>query len=199
MTHDATNSVFTIPQMPDRSNVGKYTFTIRGEINVPNDHTMTASTIISHDEVVIVKILPCPVDAYTASTASGSMIYKIGELAMTRQYSFDESPFACDYVETLTVTNLPAFMTHDEGLGEFTILETNDYSLVGLYTVTVLSEIQVPSNAEQTVFTTKFDTFEITIEVQCSITSFTDTVRVQTLNYILGDPTKTYDANTYAF
>ena len=68
------------------------------------------------------------------------MIYKIGAPMMTMQYSFDESPFVCDYEETLTVTNLPSFMTHDERLGEFNI-QTSDRKLVGEYTVTVRSEI----------------------------------------------------------
>lgn len=60
-------------------------------------------------------------------------------------YSFGEDPI-CDYPETVTVTNLPAFATHNSGTADFTIDYVDDLSLVGEYIVTIRSEICVPDD-----------------------------------------------------
>ena len=124
------------------------------------------------------------------------MIYKIGEPDLTNSYAFDDSP-VCNYPETVTVTNLPAFVIHNEAASTFTVPSTLDINRVGQYTVTVKSEINVPDDASQTSFSTFSDQFEITIEIQCIINTYLDTVKVQTINYTLGNPTMT--DGTYAF
>ena len=49
------------------------------------------------------------------------MEYEIGASGITDgYYVFTESP-ACGYTNTMIITNLPSFMTHDEGSSEFTI------------------------------------------------------------------------------
>ena len=101
---------------------------------------------------------------YTATTAITSMIYKIGEPDLTNSYAFNESP-VCNYPETVTVTNLPAFVVHNEAASTFMVPFTLDINRVNQYIVTVRSEINVPDNASQTSFTTFFDQFEITIEI----------------------------------
>ena len=53
-----------------------------------------------------------------------------------------------------SVTNLPAFVTHNEGTSDFTIAKNSDSDLIGEYTVTVHSEIRVPNDYTQTSFTT---------------------------------------------
>ena len=85
-------------------------------------------------------IEPCKVLTYDGSTTIGTMIYSIGDLDMSTQYFFDESP-VCNYLETVIVIDLPAFMIHNEGSSQITIPQTNDNSFVGIYTVTVRSEI----------------------------------------------------------
>ena len=124
------------------------------------------------------------------------MIYKIGEPDLTNSYAYDESP-VCNYPETVTVTNLPAFVIHNEAASTFTVPSTLDINRVGQYTVTVKSEIYVPDDASQTSFSTFSDQFEITIEIQCIINTYLDTIKVQTINYTLGNPTMT--DGTYAF
>ena len=60
-------------------------------------------------------------------------------------YIFDEDP-VCNYPEIVTVTNLPSFAKHNEATSDFTIPQNNDLDLIGEYTVTLRSEIQVPDD-----------------------------------------------------
>ena len=53
-------------------------------------------------------------------------------------YEFDEDP-VCNYPETVTLTNLPNFVIHNEESSDFTIPQTGDLSLLGQYTVTIRS------------------------------------------------------------
>ena len=65
------------------------------------------------------------------------MSYSIGSPSMTSsQYVFDEDK-PCGYEETVTVTGMPNFMTHNEDTSDFTIASNPDLSLIGSYTVTV--------------------------------------------------------------
>lgn len=68
--------------------------------------------------------------------------YNVGapELANIGHYTFDENS-NCNYPETVTLTNLPGFITHNEDTADFTIPSTSDLSLLGSYTVTIRSEI----------------------------------------------------------
>ena len=99
---------------------------------------MTTTTTISAEQIVTVIIEPCTVTSYTATTSITSMIYKIGEPDLTSFYAFDESP-VCNYPEIVTVTNLPAFIVHNEAASSITIPSSLDLNRVGQYTVTVKS------------------------------------------------------------
>ena len=111
--------------------IGNYTFTVRSEIIVPNDYTMTTSSVMFKEEIVNVYVNPCSVNTYTATTNVTSITYNVGAPSLTDgHYVFEQSPF-CNYPEIVTVTNLPAFATHNKDSADFTILETTDLNLIG--------------------------------------------------------------------
>ena len=86
----------------------------------------------------------CLVTTYTETTKITEIFYNIGSPTKTDGiYAFDESP-VCNYAETVTLTNLPAFVTHNEASSDFTIPQTLDLSLIGEYFVTINSKICVP-------------------------------------------------------
>ena len=88
-------------------------------------------------------------------------------------YIFDEDP-VCKYPETVTVTNLPAFATHNEPSSDFTIPQNNDLDLIGEYTVTLRSEIQVPDDYTQSTYTIKFVEYDFVIQVEeCLVDNYT--------------------------
>ena len=53
----------------------------------------------------------------------------------------------------MTILDLPAFVTHNDASSDFTVLKSSDDSLVGEYTVTVRSEVQVPDDYTKSTFT----------------------------------------------
>ena len=57
---------------------------------------------------------PCIVDTYLATLEAANIIYNIGapELLNVSPYVFDEDPI-CNYPETVTLTDLPSFVTHN--------------------------------------------------------------------------------------
>jgi hypothetical protein len=58
-------------------------------------------------------IEPCSVTTYIDTTTLTAVYYNIGAPDLTTGlYVFDEDPF-CDYPETVTVTGMPPFMTHN--------------------------------------------------------------------------------------
>ena len=50
-----------------------------------------------------------------------------------------------------------------------------------------------------TTFTTISNEFDFKVIIECAINTFTDTVRVPTLIYVLGDPTMAYSSDKYAY
>ena len=59
------------------------------------------------------------------------IVYNIGDPTLQAGfYTFDEDP-VCNYPETVTLTNLPAFVTHNELTSDFTITRILDFSLLG--------------------------------------------------------------------
>ena len=56
------------------------------------------------------------------------------------KYIFTEDP-VCQYPETVTLTNLPSFVEHNESTSDFSIPHNADLSLIGSYVVTIKSEI----------------------------------------------------------
>ena len=72
-----------------------------------------------HDFIVYME--PCLITSYDATTKVTVIVYNVNQATLTDgKYVFDETPF-CGYQETVIVTNLPAFATHDEGTSDFTI------------------------------------------------------------------------------
>ena len=132
---------FTVPQTNELVLIGSYVVTIRSEICVPDDYTKSSCTPMIAEHEFTVFMEPCIVTTYEASTQITVIVYNVNQATLTDgSYVFDESP-VCNYPETVTVTNLPAFATHNELTSDFTIPQTNDLSLIGEYTVTLRSEI----------------------------------------------------------
>ena len=71
----------------------------------------------------------------------------------------------CGYDEVVTVTGLPAFVTHDTINNFFTVNTPTDSAFVGQYPIEVKSEIQVPDSAEKLTFTTFTQTHTFTVFV----------------------------------
>ena len=97
------------------------------------------------------------VDTYSISQEVGDITYHIGadSLMNVGKYIFTEDP-VCQYPETVTLTNLPSFVEHNESTSDFTISRNADLSLIGSYLVTIRSEIQVPDDATSSSFSTFF-------------------------------------------
>jgi hypothetical protein len=89
-------------------------------------------------------MMPCIVTSYVNTLQVTEIIYVLGTPELTDgNYIFDELPF-CGYLETVTLTNLPAFVTHNAGTSDFTVPLNGDLSLIGEYTVNIDSSICVP-------------------------------------------------------
>ena len=95
--------------------LGEYIVTLKSEICVPDDYTgLTCTTMeVEYDFKIVMQ--PCIVNTYTDTQQVGNISYNIGAPSMLDigKYIFDEDP-VCNYPETVTLTNLPTFITHDE-------------------------------------------------------------------------------------
>ena len=134
-------------------------------------------------------INPCTVIDYSLTSAVDSIEYFIGTAGFTDGgYVFDENP-ACNYPETVTVMNLPAFMTHDEGNSDFTITRIDDLSKIGSYVINVKSEISVPDDASLSSYSTMSAEYDLTVYVKpCQVDQYFDSITVGTINYNIGAP-----------
>lgn len=91
--------------------------------------------------------------------------YNIGAPDLTDGlYVFDEDPI-CNYPETVTVTNLPDFMIHNEAASDFTVTQVTDKSLLGEYTVTLKSEICVPDDYTEATCTVMESEYDFLVRV----------------------------------
>ena len=89
----------------------------------------------------IIFIEPCLVDTYLATQKVSIVVYNVGGPSMTDGlYIFDEDP-VCNYPETVTLTNLPTFVQHNEQSSDFTIPKNTDLNIIGAYIVKIRSEI----------------------------------------------------------
>ena len=105
---------FTVPQTNDLNLIGSYTVTIRSEICVPDDHTQASCTPMFAEYEFTVLMEPCLVSTYKATTKITVIVYNVNQATLTDgRYVFDEDPI-CGYPETVTVTDLPSFATHNE-------------------------------------------------------------------------------------
>lgn len=62
----------------------------------------------------LIKINPCIVNDYRATLEVADIYYNIGAASLINvgSYVFDEDP-VCNYPETVTLTDLPVFVTHN--------------------------------------------------------------------------------------
>jgi len=121
-----------------------------------------------------------------------AIVYNVNQATLTDGlYVFDENPL-CNYPETVTVTNLPDFAAHNEDSSDFTIQQNNDLDLIGEYTVTLRSEIQVPTDYTKTTFTTMFVEYNFVIQMEeCIVNTYTADQVIDTISYNIGAPTLT--------
>ena len=172
VTHNApVSDDFTVLQTNDLNLIGSYIVTIKSEISVPDDYTMTSFTILSSEHAFTVFIQPCLVSTYEATTIVNAIIYNVNQaLLIDGFYAFDIAP-VCNYPQIVTVTNLPSFANHNEPSSDFTIPQNNNLSLIGEYIVTLRSEIQVPDDYTLTSYTSMFVKYDFVIQVEeCLVT-----------------------------
>lgn len=141
VVHNEDSSDFLIPQTSDLGLIGEYTASIKSAISVPDDFSKASFTEWADAYEFKIFVEPCRIDAYEAVLVAGPITYRVGEPAVTDgAYSFLQTP-ACGYPESLTVTDLPAWVAHNEDAAEFTIAENGDVSLIGEHVATIKSEI----------------------------------------------------------
>ena len=99
-------------------------------------------------------------------------------------YVFDENP-VCNYPETVTFTDLPTFVTHNAPTSDdFTVPVNNDLSLLGSYTVTIRSEIEVPDDYTKTTFTKWFEEYDFIVYMQpCVVGKYEATQMITKIVY----------------
>ena len=187
--HNEDTSDFLIPQNRDLSLIGKYTVTIRSEISIPDDYTKTTYTTMFVEYDFDILIEPCLVNSYTDTTTISVISYNVGEPELTGgDYKFDEDP-TCNYPETVTISNLPDFVIHSEENSNFVIPKNHDLDIIGGYTVTIRSEIQVPTDYSKTDFITMYIEYEFEIKIEeCIINAYDATEIITDITYIIGDP-----------
>ena len=85
---------------------------------------------------------PCIVNTYIDTQQVGNISYNIGAPSMLDigKYIFDEDP-VCNYPETVTLTNLPVFVTHKEPTSNYDLPKNINLDIIGSYVVTLRSEI----------------------------------------------------------
>ena len=130
-TSNLATSDFTVKYLTDLSLIGEYVVTLRSSICVPTDYTGKTCTTLGDQYSFSIYVDPCVVNTYTATTKVTLISYNIGDATFQGgKYFFDEDP-VCNYPETVTLTNLPTFVTHNTPSSDFTIPKTNNLSLLG--------------------------------------------------------------------
>ena len=99
-------------------------------------------------------------------------------------YIFDEDPI-CDYPETVTLTGLPAFVTHNAPVtDDFSVPFSDDLSLIGSYPVNIRSVIEIPDDYTKSTFTTMFVEYDFIVFIEpCLVTSYDATSTVTKIVY----------------
>ena len=88
-----------------------------------------------------VTINPCQVTSFTASITQAPTSYSIGTPASVGGlYTFTQEPAGCSYPQSLTLSDLPPFITHLEDQSQFSTF-TDDHLNEGTYTVIITSTI----------------------------------------------------------
>ena len=160
--------------------------TIRSEIEVPDDASSGTTTTMFVEYDFTVFIEPCIVNTYLATLEVADISYNIGasELANVSPYIFDEDP-VCGYPETVTLTDLPVFVTHNgPASDDFTVPFNNDLALIGSYVVTIRSEISIPDDYTKTSFTTINAEHKFTVFIEpCLVSKYEATKQVLAIVY----------------
>ena len=75
---------------------------------------------------------------------------------------------------------------------DFTIPQNNDLDLIGEYTVTLRSEIQVPDDYTKSTYTIMFVEYDFVIQVEeCLVDNYTADQVIDTISYNIGTPSIT--------
>ena len=102
------------------------------------------------------------------------------------KYIFGQDP-DCGYPETVTITNLPDFMQHNENTSDFEIPKNTNLELIGEYIVTIRSEIEVPDDASSGTTTTMFVEYDFTVFIEpCIVNTYLATLEVADISYNIG-------------
>ena len=173
--HNEGTSDFDIPNNSDLDLIGEYKVTIRSEIEVPDDASSGTTTTMFVEYDFTVFIEPCIVNTYLATLEVADISYNIGasEISNISPYVFDEDP-VCKYPETVTLSNLPIFVTHNGPTSnDFTVPYNDDLALIGSYIVTIRSEILIPDDYTKTSFTTMSDEHDFTVIIEpCLVSTY---------------------------
>ena len=116
------------------------------------------------------------------------MTYRIGNPAQRGgNYEYFISGSCQNYAQTIALTGLPEFVTHNEESQDFTIEYTEDVTLAGIYEVTISSIILIPDFPVQTTYTAVTHNYDFIIDVQdpCVLT-FLDLVSVYPMHRFVG-------------
>ena len=186
-THRKGVSKIKLDSISDLSLIGSYPVTIISEITFWSDYTKSSETVLTASHTFTIYIEPCTINSYFDSITVGTLTYFIGDPTYTDgPYAFQQD-LACNYPETITVTNLPTLATHNTGSADFTVPSTTDLSLIGVYTVTIRGEIQVPTDYTKTVYDTIFVEYPFELRIEpCLINSFFSSPTAADMFYTVG-------------
>lgn len=78
------------------------------------------------------------------------MSYVVGDEGITgASYRFPSGEAICNYVQTTIILDKPDFLVHNEATGDFTLAQTEDFSIVDSYKVRIISYIESPEGLTQ--------------------------------------------------
>ena len=103
----------------------------------------------------------------SSSAIMPDITFYIGDSTITEgTYGFEDLPNNCGNEQTVTISGLPSFVTHDPINRVFTIPSNTDDTKIGAYTVTITSKISVRNDISSTSETefAQSQTFVIYIE-----------------------------------
>ena len=114
VTHNVATSDFTVPLKGDLSLIGEYVVNIKSSICVPNDYTKSLCTTMTVNYNFKVIVEACIVTSFKDTLTVATITYALGSptLANVSSYEFTEFP-DCGYPKTVSLTNLPAFVSHN--------------------------------------------------------------------------------------
>ena len=165
---------------------------MRSEILVPDDYTLKTFTSFVDEYEFLIQVEECIVNTYSADQVLDVISYNIGAPTLTSpKYSFVEDP-ACSYPETVTFVDLPFFVSHNEVTSDLTIFQNLYLNLIGSYTVTIRSEIQIPDDFTLSSFTTMFVEYEFLILIEpCLVSKYSATILLTEIVHNIGAVQKT--------